>query len=293
MQADEIIQKDFFKRFLFINQCLKGVGQIMLQENAITGLLFLIGIFLGRVEMGIAVIVSVLVSTYTAYLLKYDKENINKGLYGFNAALIGAALILFCKPAFIIWCSIIVGAAISTILQNYFSTKKLPVFTLPFVLLTWVILYFIKYLSPQLVYDTLSANIAGDYGFVWRGYGQVIFQDNIFSGIIFFIAVFICSPIAALYGLAASISSVSISLPFLISTENINSGLVGYNGVLCAIVFAGSKIKDGILVLLSVLLATIISQLMSYLSFPQLTFPFVAASIIVLILKNKIKFFKQ
>ena len=36
----------------FIDQVLKGLGQIMLQENSSTGLLFLIGIFLGSIEGG-------------------------------------------------------------------------------------------------------------------------------------------------------------------------------------------------------------------------------------------------
>ena len=33
---------------------LKGLGQIMLQENSVTGLLFLIGIFYGSIAMGLA-----------------------------------------------------------------------------------------------------------------------------------------------------------------------------------------------------------------------------------------------
>jgi len=78
----------------FIDQVLKGLGQIMLQENSSTGLLFLIGIFLGSIEGGIGAIVSTTVGTITAILLKYDKEEINAGLYGFSAALVGVALTL-------------------------------------------------------------------------------------------------------------------------------------------------------------------------------------------------------
>ncbi len=37
-----------------ITQVLKGLGQIMLQENAITGLLFLAGIFYSSATMGLA-----------------------------------------------------------------------------------------------------------------------------------------------------------------------------------------------------------------------------------------------
>jgi len=62
--------------------------------------------------------------------------------------------------------------------------------------------------------------------------------------------------------------------------------LASYNAVLCAIAFAEIKLKAGIWVLLSVGLASVISVGMNNLSFPQFTFPFVAASCVVLILKS-------
>lgn len=264
----------------------------MLQDNAITGLLFLGGIFIGSINMGIAVIVSVGVATFAAKFFKFDTSNINKGLYGFNAALVGAALILFCKPTLIIWCCIVIGAIISTIIQCFFISKKITVFTLPFVIVAWAILFIINHFLPELNNIASSANAfqQTDFGFVFRGYGQVIFQDNLFVGALFFVAVFISSPLAALYGLAGAVMAVFISQPFSVPAENANSGLVGYNAVLCAIVFAGNKTKDGIWVLFSVALASIISHLMSNLTYPQLTFPFVAASCTTLILKNNFKF---
>ncbi|HPB58408.1 MAG TPA: urea transporter, partial [Bacteroidales bacterium] len=83
-----------------INVILKGLGQIMLQENSITGLLFLIGIFYGSPLMGLAALLAVICGTSTAYLLKYDKKEIHQGLYGFSAALVGVATLLFLKSHF-------------------------------------------------------------------------------------------------------------------------------------------------------------------------------------------------
>lgn len=57
---------------------LKGLGQIMLQENAVTGLLFLIGIFYGSFIMGTAALLAVVCGTTTALLLKYEKSEIDK-----------------------------------------------------------------------------------------------------------------------------------------------------------------------------------------------------------------------
>lgn len=81
-----------------VSVILKGLGQIMLQENSITGLLFLIGIFYGSPIMGFSALLATICGTSIAYLLKYDKTEINKGLYGFSAALVGVAVMLFLKP---------------------------------------------------------------------------------------------------------------------------------------------------------------------------------------------------
>ena len=52
--------------------------------------------------MGIAIIAAVCIATIVAHIFKYDTESINKGLHGFNAALIGAALVFY-QPTVIIW----------------------------------------------------------------------------------------------------------------------------------------------------------------------------------------------
>ncbi len=275
-------------QFAWITPCFKGLGQIMLQENEITGFLFLVGIFVGSFKMGIAVMVSVCVATFAANIFKYNAENINKGFYGFNAALIGAALVLLYKLTLILWCSIFIGAIASVVVQHFFITKRIPVFTLPFVVITWALFFLINKFIPEMKVSASVMNVLpeADFGIALRGYGQVIFQDNIIAGAIFFVGVFISSPIAALYGFFGAIIAVLIALPFSISIENIMLGLVSYNAVLCAIAFADIKPKTGIWVLLSIVFASAISFCMNNLPLPQFTFPFVAASCIVLVLKN-------
>lgn len=71
----------------FIEIILRGISQIMLVNNVITGILFLIGIFYNSWLMGIGVIIGVLTGTFTAMLLKYNKKDIDNGLYGYNSAL--------------------------------------------------------------------------------------------------------------------------------------------------------------------------------------------------------------
>ena len=90
-------------RIPLINIVLRGIGQIMLQESALTGLLFLAGIFYGSVSMGLAAILAAFCGTLTAKIMGYDNSEIQKGLYGFSPALVGVALIFYFQPVFIIW----------------------------------------------------------------------------------------------------------------------------------------------------------------------------------------------
>ncbi|MEE1885347.1 urea transporter [Pedobacter flavus] len=271
---------------------LKGYGQIMLQENSITGLLFLFGIFYGSFLMGCASLLATICGTTTAFLLKYPKTEIDKGLYGFSAALVGVAVVLFLKPVFLSWVFIILGSTLATIIQHFFIKRKIPVFTLPFVLITWLILFINNNYNIYLLAEPIPSinQTTGYLANAFKSYGQVIFQDSLVSGILFFTAVFISSRISALYGLLGAILSTIIAFKFSAPINDINLGLYGYNAVLCAIVFADIQVKDGIWVLISVLLSLGISLLMTKFDITQLTFPFVLASCITLLLKTKLNF---
>ena len=63
---------------------LRGVGQVMLQDNPITGLLFPVGIFLNSDEYGLTALLGLLVATLAAYLLRADRTLIGNGLFGFS-----------------------------------------------------------------------------------------------------------------------------------------------------------------------------------------------------------------
>ena len=270
--------------FHLLNLILKGLGQIMLQENALTGLLFLAGIFYGSALMGLAALVAVTSGTLTAVLLKYDTRNLNKGLYGFSASLTGVAMMLFFKPAPMTWMAVVAGSVLATVKQHFFLRMNIPVFTLPFVLVTWLALVLFGRVSPDLlaIPGALPVNVANPLSYSIRGFGQVIFQENVISSVLFFLAVFISSPVAALYGIAGAMVSGVLATLSGAPAGPVGSGLYSFNAVLCAMVFAGKKLKDAIEVFISVLLSLLISFIMHHFNITQLTFPFVAASFLVL-----------
>lgn len=267
---------------------LKGLGQIMLQESSITGLLFLVGIFYGSIPMGLGALLATVSGTAIAYLLKYDRADIEKGLYGFSPALVGVAVMLFLKPVAWAWGIVVVGAVLAAMIQHFFIQRKVPVFTLPFILVTWLILFLCRnYLTELLALPApTTTHLSDSISDGFKSFGQVIFQDKLASGLLFFVAVFISSPIAALYGLAGALLSDLIAFGFDVPMDQINMGLYGFNAVLCAIVFAGPKVKDGFWVLLSVVLSLGVSLVMMKLQLPQLTFPFVLATWVVLLIQK-------
>lgn len=278
--------KSFISAF---NILLKGIGQIMLQENSITGLLILLGIFYSSPEMSFAALLGSIVGTTTATLLKYNKSDITKGIYGFNAALFGVAVLLFLKPAYTSWLIIIAGSIITVLIQNFFSNWKFPIFTLPFVLTTWLLIFIDTYFKTAILNDVTPAfeSTKNYWSIGFKGYSQVIFQNNFITGLLFFIAVSINAPISALYGFLGALLSSIIAYIFIAPLNEINAGIYGFNAVLCAIVFAGTNFRDAIWVMLSVLLSLLFSHALSSNNIIQLTFPFVASSILVSLLKNK------
>lgn len=260
----------------------------MLQENAATGLLFLVGIFYGSPFMGIAALLAVCSGTITALVLRYDKTEIEKGLYGFSAALIGPALILYFEPVWQIWLAIIIGSVVATMLQHVFIVRKIPVFTLPFVLITWGIIWLFQDVYPLVPSKLLETvvPVGQNWLFAFNGFGQVIFQGSIFAGLLFFTGVLIQSPVSALFGLAGALLAGILSYCFAVPTGEIGMGLFSYNAVLCAIVFAGNQVKDGLWALISVVLTLAIGLTMYHYNLTQLTFPFVAATCTTLVFKQ-------
>lgn len=275
----------------FWDPYLKGVGQIMLQGHTLTGLLFLIGILFNAPLMALAGLLATVIGTLTAKLLKYNEDDINAGLYGFNAALVGISLIALFEPTVAIWVTLIISSALSSVIMNIFIKQKLPAFTFPFILLTWIAIFIFHNLIP--IADAPPHEIIVDvyhepFSLLGHGlgFGEVIFQSSLISGVIFFIAVYISSPNAALYGLLGAILGMAVAILFKDRIEDVKMGMFSFNAVLAAIAMSGPKKKDGLYVVLAVLLSGLTEEVMIRLDLPILTFPFVFATWLTLIVKN-------
>ncbi|AMR27847.1 hypothetical protein A0257_12610 [Hymenobacter psoromatis] len=155
-------------------------------------------------------------------------------------------------------------------------------------MLTWIVIYLLLHVCgvPYVVHPAMHEDYSDATSMTSHGFGEVIFQGGGITGLIFFIAIFINSPICALYGLVGAMVGAS-ALHFINEPQaEINFGLFSFNGVLCAIAFAGPKPRDGLFVLLASTLAMGINALMVRWSVISLTFPFVLASWLTLVVRR-------
>ena len=184
---------------------LKGVSQVVLIENAITGLLILIAITIESYYLGIIALLSAIIGTFIGRFGGAEEQSINKGLMGYNSVLTGIALALFLSGPYM-WIIALIGSALAAVftatLMHFMTRTEIPILTFPFIILTWFIMlasYKLKgirlssELEPQNL-TNLKLNIAGEidplHG-IFNGMGQIFFVDNILSGIIIYIAVFL------------------------------------------------------------------------------------------------------
>ena len=268
---------------------LRGFSEVMLQNNALTGLFFLAGIIYNSYPMAIGAVLGNIVSTMTAVFLKYKKEDLNNGNYGFNGVLVGIASVFFLGlnvPSIIL---LIVGSILSSLIMKWLSENKLPPLTAPFVISTWIILIVAIVLklfvpTPTLFTNTNQFQLVQSVSY---GFGQVMFQGNIVTGILFLAGLFVSSWTVGLFALFGSLFGATLALIFKLPMDLINVGLFGFNAVLCSIAFSDLKLKSLVPAAAAILLSVLIMFGMMKTNSITLTAPFVLATWIVKLVLDK------
>ena len=276
----------------FAEIVLRGISQIFLLNNVITGILFLAGAFYNSWLIGIGAVIGLLAGTFTALLFKYKRDDINNGLYGYNGALVGLATVYFFgfnMPSVI---ALFFGAVLSSIIMHCMIKRKFPPFTAPFIISTWIVMAIVLTLKIMPLKATQLPNASNleIIPALSRGIGQVMFQENIITGIILFIGILVCSRISALYALLGTGIGVIVACVCSFPLSMITAGLFGFNGVLCGIALSGKKWHHGILAIASIVVSVFVMFGMSRLGIITLTAPFVISAWLVLLVSNALRY---
>lgn len=263
-----ILQKDRFRDhpiFGIIDWILRGIGQVVFQNNPISGAVILGAIFYNSWIYGAACLFGTIISTLTALLFKADKGMIKDGLFGFNGALIAIALVAYTSSNFTtgnppngyLWLYIVLCAAFASVITPAFGAllgpHKVPGLTMPFVLATWFLLAALLQFTTIEVSNALKPTSPSDFtgprpDYTWitwfhgitMGIAEIFFQDNWVTGIVILIGIAINTPIGALMALMGSTLAVAVAVFYGAHDEAIRDGLFGYNAALTAMALGGT-----------------------------------------------------
>jgi urea transporter len=298
-------------RFVDIN--LRGISQVMFQDNPLTGLLFVAAIAWGAFAAGapeilIAGIVAVVTATLVALWLGVDTSALNAGLYGFNAVLVGLALATFLAPGVLLWVYVVLGAAVSVVAMlataNALKPWGVAALTAPFVLVTWILLvatYGFSGLSGAGLPSTAviapfepAPGIAMGFGDFLHGtllsISQVFLKGSPIAALLFLAGLAAGSLLAAAFALAGAILAVVTAHLFGAESDLIVGGLLGFSPVLTAVAIGAVFNRPSIRVALYAAVATIFTVIaqagfnvaLGPFAIPALTAPFVLTTWIFL-----------
>lgn len=290
-----------------VTAILNGAGQVMFQQSAWTGLLFLAGIFWGAYEchtpaVAWGAVVGLIASTIAGFLLEPNAKGGAQGLWGFNGILVGCAFPTFLSNTPLMWVAMIFCAMLSTWvrtgLNNLMAPFKINSLTFPFVLLTWLFLLSSRILdgiapaslsTPELT-EHFNAELSTSFGdlvvYLLKGVSQVFLINSWVTGILFLVGLALCSRWAAIWAAIGSAVSLALAILFKADGADIASGLFGFSPVLTGIAigctFFNPNVKSAAWAIVAIIATFFIQAAMDVFmmpfGLPTLTGPFCVAT---------------
>jgi urea transporter len=275
-----------------------GVGQVFFQENALTGACFVLGIALSSPLMAVGAVVGAVIGWGTAKLLKFDATELDAGIYGFNATLVGIATLFFFQPG-VASVLLLVAGCIGATLLTWLARKYVPfpTYTAPFIVTTWLVFFLGQGLGVPRVEPGGSLEGVGPVVAAAHGVSQVMFQASKWTAIFFLVGIGINDwkhaswvLVAAIIGMLVGSYNATTGLTALdpeslkqrTLLDNVALGLYGYNATLAAVALFLWR-RSVIPPLLGILLSVPLTELFPLISLPALTAPFVLATWLVLL----------
>lgn len=297
----------------FVDTNLRGSGQVMFQNNPLSGALFLAAIVWGSYAAGaprvaIAGLIAVVVATLTAQWLRVDEVPLRSGLYGYNAVLVGLALATFLAPGALMWIYVVLGAAVSVVvmLGTANAVKSWgSALTFPFVLTTWLLLLATYGFSGLAGVALPAGNVVTAFQpyeaspialielaqGVLHSISQVFLKGSVVAALLLIAGLAVNSFAAAAFALAGAILAVLTAHLFGAESELITGGLLGFSPVLTAIALGTVFYQPNVRVAAYTALATVFTVIaqaalnvaLTPFAVPALTAPFVLVTWIFLL----------
>ena len=296
----------------YIDSVISGFAQIAFSDNPFTGILLIIGIFLGSWVQAVSAIWATCIATLMAYLIGAPKPSIRLGVYSMNAALAGLAMPVFVYsnnlvlPGILIYSTlaavfcVILTAAFTSVLSKW----DIPILAFPYSFTLLIIVpasFFLPGINPNPSVMPYLVDSGGLASFSWQlnhvvtsilnGFAQIMWQKNIISGIIYIVALLLSSRVdvftAIISTIASTLTAISLGLP----SDAIMIGIYGYNAILIGQatfgrtfrMSVGSFVLYIVLSSLSVIIAGGLAVIFAPLSIPLAAFPYVIIMTLIIL----------
>jgi urea transporter len=268
----------------FLDWNLRGIGQVLFQDNALSGLLFFLAIGWGSYALGVPQIaagglLAIVVATLTAIWLRVDEAGLASGLYGYNAYLLGIALPTFLAVSPLLWVFVVLGAVMCVIatraVAEALKPVGLPVLTAPFVLVTLLLLL------AASAFSGVDATVPPQVGFIEpippeaadplrpveflqglaHSLSQVFVKGYVPSAVLILLGLAVGSPRAAVFALAGALLALVVAHLMGVESQLVTAGLVGFNPLLTAVALGAVFGHSGMRTVVYALLAAVFTVL--------------------------------
>jgi urea transporter len=267
---------------------LRGLGQVMFQRNAVTGLLFLAGMAIASPWLAAGAAVGAIIGPIVAALLNLGRSELEDGIYGYNSALVGAAAAALLPVTPLSWALAVGGAAAAAALTWLLRLARFPTYTAAFVLVTWGMVLVAGLAGdrpPQPA--TMAVPKPGMAGFaeeVLAGVAEVMFSTSSISGLCFLAGIAVSSWRQAVVALFGAVLGTLGAMYHGDPSGPLALGMYGFNAALAAMavfLVRPSLVPAALAALASVPLVEFFPLSTGL---PSLTAPFIMAAWLVLAL---------
>jgi urea transporter len=279
-----------------IDASLRGIGQVFFCNSPLSGITFLVAVFVSNPLMAALLILGVFSATAFAKIMDYDPGLLASGIWGYNGALLGCALSVFTlggnevsSTILMLMFGVIGGGCMTVVFTSAAARILVPQgitpLTFPFQLVTWMWLLGTQQWShvtaihspiPSLqihvnngtastkpfqaqIYEPTSVVKAA-----FSGIAQTFLVPEWYCGLIMLFGISFCSLISAIWALLGSLVGCIVAMGLGVTPKAIYGGLHGYNSCLCGMAIGGFfLVQHGYKVSVVALIGIIAAEIMT------------------------------
>ncbi|MBY4569072.1 urea transporter [Gordonia sihwensis] len=129
-----------------VHAILSGISQVVLIDDPISGLLILVGLTVAGWRVGLAALLGSALAAGFAVAIGSSPLRDYHGLDGYSSVLVAIAMAcVFLSGRWMPWVMAVIGALLAVLLERLMLGAQVPLFTWPYVLITWILLVIVRF----------------------------------------------------------------------------------------------------------------------------------------------------